>query len=139
MQASIWPGIDRNVDIAKRYVQLARFLCSSLQFARVGEWAWQIIVPSGADLTDAGSDIYKLIELRQLDFDEMMSIELFSIHTFTNQSGLLGKEAWHEEMSEEESHRMDLQMEEIDAAMREGRPVRRLFGEGPDISIPDLV
>lgn len=138
VQASIWPGIDRNVDIAKRYVQLARSLCSSLQFARVGEWAWQITVQSGADLTDAGSDIYELIELRRLDFDEMMSIELFSIHTFTNQSGLLGKETWHEEMSEEESHRMDLQMEEIEAAVREGRPVRRLFGEGPDIPIPDF-
>ncbi|CZR55590.1 uncharacterized protein PAC_05478 [Phialocephala subalpina] len=142
MQASIWSGINRYIEIAMRYVQLARYLCSSLQFARVGEWAWQITVPLGVDLADAGSDIYDLIKLRRLDFDEMMSIELFSIHTFTCQSGLLGKETWHEEMSEEESHRMDLQMEEIDAAMREGRPVRRLFtsiGEGPDIHIPDFL
>ncbi|KUJ24634.1 uncharacterized protein LY89DRAFT_776708 [Mollisia scopiformis] len=133
--ASLWAGVERDVDIAKRYVQLARSLCPSLQYAQIRDWAWQITVPPTVVLGE-GEDIYHQIELRELGFDEKTSIELFSYHNFTNQSGLLGLDDYHEPLSEEESRKMDLQMEEIDAALREGRAVRRLFGEGPDIPLP---
>jgi hypothetical protein len=99
---------------------------------------WQITVPQAVALRTRG-DTYSKIELRELDFDERMSIDLFALDTFTSQSGLPGIDEYHKEMSEEDSHRMDLQMEEVEAALREGRPVRRLFGEGPDIPLEDIL
>lgn len=56
------------------------------------EPAWQITVPPGVDLTDDAVDIHDVVELRRLDFDEMMVIELFAMCTWTSQSGLPSSE-----------------------------------------------
>lgn len=73
-------------EIARRYAQLARSLCPSLQFVRVENWAWQITGSEGVEAP--GADIYNLIKLRGLRYEEVLGIELFGIHCFIDTSGL---------------------------------------------------
>jgi hypothetical protein len=54
---------------------------------------------SSTSTSGAGSDIYDQFELRRLEFDELLSIELFAMDSFVSQSGLTGPD---EEISDEE-------------------------------------
>jgi hypothetical protein len=54
---------------------------------------------SSTSTSGAGSDIYDQFELRRLEFDELLSIELFAMASFVPQSGLTGPE---EEISDKE-------------------------------------
>jgi hypothetical protein len=76
---------------------------------------------SGSTSTSgAGSDIYDQFELRRLEFDELLSIELFAMDSFVSQSGLTGpdEETSDEEISDEELERMERILQE---EVREGR------------------
>ena len=53
-----------------------------------------------------------------------MAIELFALDTFANQAGLPGPEEFHEELTEEQTDRMDRIFEEVDRAIQEGRSIR---------------
>ncbi|PVH77306.1 hypothetical protein DL98DRAFT_656853 [Cadophora sp. DSE1049] len=117
-QSSLWPGIKRPKDIAERFAKLFKRRCHSLQYIQIGQWAWQFTdpvdqVPSAADQ----------ISVRQLEFDEMMTFELFAWNTFAAEAGLPQPETVHTEWSEEEEDRMDRMMVEIRQAFEEGREV----------------
>lgn len=92
--SKMFPGIGRPIEISKRYAQLARYMCSSLQFIRVERWAWQVMIPPGS--LEGLRDIWNVIELRRLEYQEMQAIELFSLDNFVNQCGLLGPEDEYE-------------------------------------------
>lgn len=88
------------MDIAFRYAMLIRSKCPSLQYIQIQDWAWQYMPKSSSTSTPgAGSDIDDQFELRRLEFDELLSIELFAMDTFVSQSGLTGPD---EEISDEE-------------------------------------
>jgi len=120
--SSLWPGVDKEKDIAYRYAQLLKSKCPSLQYIKIQRWAWHVTSPLGA--LDPGADIYSQVELRQLEFEEKLAIELFAMDTFANQAGLPGPEEFHEELTEEENERLDRIFEEVQRAIQEGRPVR---------------
>lgn len=82
---------------------------------------------SGSTSTsEAGSDIYDQLELRRLEFDELLSIDLFAMDSFVSQSGLTGPD---EDMSDEEREWI---LQEVELGIREGRDPRsavELFGD----------
>lgn len=85
---------------------------------------------SSTSTSGAGSDIYDQFELRPLEFDEVLSIELFSMASFVPQSGLPGpeEEISDEEISDEECERI---LQQVELEIREGRDPRsavELFG-----------
>jgi hypothetical protein len=59
----------------------------------------------------AGSNIYDQFELRRLEFDELLSIELFAMDSFVSQSGLTGPD---EEISDEELERSEQILQEAE-------------------------
>lgn len=73
---------------AMRYVQWARSLSPSLEYAQVDSWAWQITVPEGAVLNTQVA-IHSQVRLRRLGHRERMSIELFSFADSVSHAGLL--------------------------------------------------
>lgn len=85
---------------------------------------------SGSTSTSgAGSDICDQFELRRLEFDELLSIELFAMDSFVSQSGLTGPD---EEISDEERERTEQILEEVELEIREGRDpgsAVELFGD----------
>jgi hypothetical protein len=107
---------------------LIRSKCPSLQYIQIQDWAWQYMPKSGSTSTSrAGSDIYDQFELRRLEFDEVLSIELFAMDSFVSQSGLTGPT---EEISDEEREFTEQILHELET--REGRGPRsavELFGD----------
>ena len=84
---------------------------------------------SSTSTSGAGSDIYDQFELRRLEFDELLSIELFAMDSFVSQSGLTGPD---EEISDEKREWMERIVQEVELEFREGRDPRsavELFGD----------
>jgi hypothetical protein len=84
---------------------------------------------SSTSTPGAGSDIDDQFELRRLEFDELLSIELFAMDTFVSQSGLTGPD---EEISDEEREHTEQILQEAELEIREGRDPRsavELFGD----------
>lgn len=125
---SLWPGVVKPKDIAQRYIQLMRSQCPSLQYVQVHSWAWQIVAPlPGVAVTEADAD--SQIVLRELEWEERRSIELFSLQTFAEQSGLPAPAEYHEEMSEEEEERMERVIAEVERRVAAGDPMEDLAGD----------
>ena len=104
-----------------RYAQLMRSKCPSLQYVQVGTWAWHITAPlPGVPVREAAADTK--VELRELEWEERMEIELFALDTFAQVSGLPGPDDYHEELSEEEDRRMERMMAEVEARIARGDP-----------------
>lgn len=81
-------------------------LCPSLQYIQIGHSAYFEVT---APLEMApGTDIQEQIQLRELDFSEILAIPLFAMETFTNQSGLVGPEHYYEPVSEDDEEDMEL-------------------------------
>ena len=119
--SSLWPGVVKSKEIAMRYVQLMRSKCPTLQYAQIQRRAWHITAPpSGVPILEA--DAESQVELRELEWDERMNIELFAIDTFPTQSGLPGPEELHEEMSEEEELRIEQLLAEEEERIAAGYP-----------------
>jgi hypothetical protein len=85
---------------------------------------------SGSTSTSgAGGDICGQFELRRLEFDEVLSIELFAMDSFVSQSGLTGPD---EEISDEERECTERILQEVELEIREDRDPRlvvELFGD----------
>lgn len=86
-QSSLWPGINQPKQIASRYVQLMKWKCPSIQYVQIERWIWQLSTPPNMESLSE-SEIYDQITLRRLDFDEMVSMDLFSYDNFPEQAGL---------------------------------------------------
>lgn len=89
---------------------------------------------SSTSTSGAGSDIYDQFELRRLEFDELLSIELFAMDSFVSQSGLTGpeEETSDDEISDEEREHMERILQEAELEVREGRDTIwavELFGD----------
>jgi hypothetical protein len=97
---SLWPGVVKPKEIAMLYIQLIRSKCPSLQYVQMDTVAWQIVSPQPGVLV-AEADVNIKIVLRELEWEERMDIELFSLHTFYGQAGLPAPDDYHEEVSEE--------------------------------------
>jgi hypothetical protein len=98
-----------------------------LQYIQIGVWAWQITGPRGFLHNETEEGTFDQVELRQLEREEILAIELFAMDSFTTQSGLTGPEYPHEEMTEEEDMRLDRLFERIEQAIAEGRDPRELI------------
>ncbi|KAE9368856.1 hypothetical protein N431DRAFT_415599 [Stipitochalara longipes BDJ] len=110
---SLWPGVVKPKEIAKRYIQLMRSKCPSLQYVQVKNWAWQITSPlPGVPVREVAAE--KKVELREMEWEERMSIELFALDSFAQESGLPGPDHYHEELSEQEEQQMQLIMAEVE-------------------------
>jgi hypothetical protein len=106
---SLWPGVTKPKEIAKRYIQLMRSKCPSLQYVSVQNCAWQITSPiPGVPAREAD------VELRELELEERMSIELFALASFAQKSGLPGPNEYYEEISEEDEVRIEQIMAEVE-------------------------
>jgi hypothetical protein len=118
------------MDIAFRYAMLIKSKCPSLQYIQIQDWAWQYMPKSSPTPTSrAGSDIYDQFELRRLEFEERLSIELFAMDSFVSQSGLTGPD---EEISDEEHEHTERIFQELELGIHEGRDPRsalELFGD----------
>jgi hypothetical protein len=89
--------------------------CPSLQYVQVKNWAWQITSPMpGVPAREAH------VELRELEWEERMGIELFALASFAPQSGLPGPDNYYEELSEEEELRMDRRLAELERRFAAG-------------------
>ncbi|KAH7336582.1 hypothetical protein BKA65DRAFT_506760 [Rhexocercosporidium sp. MPI-PUGE-AT-0058] len=117
-QSSLWPDAKRPREIALEYAKLIKVECSSLQYLQIGQWVWRFTNSIGTHLHHPDQ-----VELRKLEYDELMSIELFAMNTFASESGLPEPETEHEEISDEEEDRMERMLAEIGLAYREGRSV----------------
>jgi len=127
--SSLWPGVERPKQIAMRYAKLAKSKCPSLQYIQIHNWAWQITGPHGFSRNGTEEDILYQIELRQLERQEILAIELFAMDSFTTQSGLTGPEYPYEEKTEEEEMRLNRLFESIDQAIAEGRDPAEVVSE----------
>lgn len=104
-----------------RYVQLMRSKCPTLQYVQIQRHAWHITAPpSGVPILEAYAE--SQVELRELEWDERMYIELFAIDTFPMQSGLPGPEEFQEEMGEDEELRIEQLLAEQEARIAAGDP-----------------
>jgi hypothetical protein len=125
--SSLWAGVENPKEIAIRYAKLARSKCPSLQYIQIGVRAWQITAPHGFLHNETEEDIFDQVQLRQLEREEILAIELFAMDSFTTQSGLTGPEYPEEETTEEEEMRLNRLFERIDQAIAEGRDPRDLI------------
>ncbi|CZR55592.1 uncharacterized protein PAC_05480 [Phialocephala subalpina] len=99
-ETTLWPGVTKRSKIAHRYAQLAKSLCPSLQLIRVDKWAWEVTSSQGIETP--GADIYRLIKLRSLEFEEMLAIDQFGCSRFVDDSGLPRPETIHMVRAEED-------------------------------------
>jgi hypothetical protein len=88
-KSSVWPGVSRAKDIALHYAQVVKAKCPALEYIKIGQWSWQIKLkddqPMSADENDCA-----VVEFCELDWDEMMAIDIFSVDKFVQGSGLPG-------------------------------------------------
>jgi hypothetical protein len=123
--SSLWPGIERPKQIAMRYAKLAKSICPSLQYVQIQRWAWQVtadhVLSSGEN-----DDVCDYIHLRQLEFEEILAIELFVMDTFVTQAGLTGPQHPYEENSEEEEERLGRMFERMEQGFAEGMDIATL-------------
>jgi len=82
-------------------------------------WAWQIMAPLAGMPVRVENCDYE-VELRELEYEEILAIDLFAMDQFVTQSGLIGPEEYHKEMSEEEEMRMERIAAAIEARMAAG-------------------
>jgi hypothetical protein len=68
-----------------------------------------------------------LVDLRELEQDEVLAIELFALDNWTHQCGLVGPEEPEEDTSEEEQMRVDEEMERHEEILRRGRPAEEYY------------
>jgi hypothetical protein len=108
-----------------RYAKLAKSICPSLQYVQIRRWAWQVTADHEL-LSGETDDVCDYIHLRQLEFEEILAIELFAMDTFVNQAGLTGPQHPYEEKSEEEEERMERMFERMEQAIAEGRDLATL-------------
>jgi len=119
--SSLWPGVVKAKDIAKRFIQLMRSRCPTLQYVQMQRWAWQITAPlSGVPVLEADAD--SQVELRELEREERKEIELFATDSFVANSGLPGPEDFHEQLSEEQQLRFERMLAEVEARIAAGDP-----------------
>ncbi|KAK0128119.1 hypothetical protein ONS95_000102 [Cadophora gregata] len=117
-ESSLWIGVKRPKNIAERFAKVLKYRCPSLQYVQIGQWTWQY-----TDLVDRHFEDSDQVQIRQLEYDEMMTFELFAMNTFASEAGLPEPETVHTEWSEEEENRMERTLAEIGLAFEEGRPV----------------
>jgi hypothetical protein len=82
-------------------------------------WAWQIMTPLAGELvrTENADD---QVELRELEYEEILDIDLFAMDKFVTQSGLIGPEEYQKEISEEEVMHMEQIMAAVEARYAAG-------------------
>ena len=78
---SLWPDIDidKPKEIAIQYAKTMKTKCPSLQYIRMEDWAWQFIPKYRPTQTPGDDNIES--ELLELDWDEILSLELFAMDT----------------------------------------------------------
>lgn len=96
-KASLRLGINRSLSIAQCYARLIKSLCPTLQFIKIGDWAWQIEVGKNSAKGKRGNSVV----LRELSRDEVRNIEIFGITTFAEECGLSGIDV-HKPTTDEE-------------------------------------
>ncbi|KAH6673259.1 hypothetical protein B0J14DRAFT_592862 [Halenospora varia] len=96
-KASLRLGINRSFSIAQGYARLIKSLCPTLQFIKIGDWAWQIEVGKNSAKGKRGNSVV----LRELSRDEVRNIEIFGITTFAEECGLSGIDV-HKPTTDEE-------------------------------------
>ena len=86
--------------------------CPSLQYVQVESWAWQITSPMpGVPAREAH------VELRELEWEERMGIELFALASAPQSAG---PDNYYEELSEEAELRMDRRLAELERRFAAG-------------------
>jgi hypothetical protein len=68
-----------------------------------------------------------LVDLRELEQDEVLAIELFALDNWTHQCGLVGPEEPQDDTSEEEQIRVDEEMERHEEAFRRGKSAEEYY------------
>lgn len=119
--SSLWPDTYRPKDIAYRYALLIQERCPSLEYILIRYWAWQVIIHHDQPSAPEGES-NTVVELRELEKDEILTMELFSIEQFAGQCGLSGRYTLSdlEEITEEQQNLADRIEARANEAVRAG-------------------
>jgi hypothetical protein len=113
-ESSLWVTVKKPKDIAYRYAKLIKEICPSLQYIRIQDWSWEFVPRRKFKPSSIGP------KLRELEFDELLAIEILSFDIFPPQAGLPGPEQPREPMTKEQEMRAERISMEVDAAIRAG-------------------
>jgi hypothetical protein len=75
--ASLWRMVKKPKEIAYRYAKTMKNMCPSLQYIRIGSWTWEFIPRRNGGMI-----------LRELEFEEIMALEIMSFEKFPHEAGL---------------------------------------------------
>lgn len=118
-QTPFFPTLTKPMDIARRYAKLIRSKCPWLQYIQIRDWTFQITSPlPGIRVREAAAEIK--VEIREMEWEERMGIEIFAMDSFVAASGLLGPDQFHKPMSDAEEARMDRLLAEVEARVAAG-------------------
>lgn len=120
-------GIQKEREAACLFAQYLASLCHSISYIQIESWSWQMLTPRWLRPVDPvpSIDTYSFIELRQLEYEEVLTIDVFAMQKFVPQSSLMAHEVPHEMETDEERERTNRIMEEISLAVREEREPRQ--------------
>jgi hypothetical protein len=86
-----------------------------LQYIRIQDWSWEFVPRRKFKPSSIGP------KLRELEFEEVLAIEILSFDIFPPQAGLPGPEEPYEPITEEQEIKAARISMEVDAAIRAGR------------------
>lgn len=87
---SLWPGVHETKEISRRYAQLIKLNCPSIQFVRFQDCAWQFIAQRDVSKIN-DEDVHSKFEMLELEWEEIYNIQIFAIDSVNTLSGLLLK------------------------------------------------
>lgn len=131
VRSALCPDVQKEPEVAYHFAQYLASLCRSLQYIQVEEWSWQVMTPPWLRPDDAvrGGDAHHSIELRPLEYEEVLAIEIFAMQKFVAQSSLTGSEEPHDIETEEERERTNRILIEVDLADRERLAAEDFFDD----------
>lgn len=126
-ESSLWVEVNRPKEIAARYAQLIKSMCSSLQYVEIGVWVWHATTDPNFSMSD-DTDIYSEIHLRQLELDESISFGLSYMDNFAGEAGLPQPETYIKETTQEEDDWFDKRIADVELAIEESRTLNTIKG-----------
>jgi hypothetical protein len=115
--SSLWAGLKSSEDIAYQYAQLIHSKCPSLEYVKIGQYAWQVI--HGDFKLKSGGGFNPAARFRPLDKAEISFIELFALAVDSTQGGLPGPEPPHEYISDADRNEAERYCRKEDKRERE--------------------
>lgn len=95
---SRWEGVSSGESLARRYAFCCKYKCPSLQYIRINDWSWQFIIRqdnaqpmeenSKEKVEDDDLHDFKMVTLHDLEWDEVLAIDMFACQWSENHSGL---------------------------------------------------